>query len=224
MRFGLLISALAVASLTASASPYFYENFDSVSQGYYTVTSGSVAIGNFYLTNGSIDVLGPTHFPGLCVAPATVNCVDTNGMTPGTLVSKPFALPAGNFVLSFVLNGTWRPLAGPNTAEASVTVTDGANTLASQDYVEYYTDTNTWIVPLTLLNASNNVVITFVSAALPPSSVDPNAIATGLVLDTVSVTDAFQTEAAPLPEPMTLPLTGAAFFALGVLRNRKRKK
>jgi hypothetical protein len=144
-----------------------------------------------------------------------------NGETPGTLVSTPFNLPTGTFFLTFVLNGTGplRPLAGDNMASARVTMTTGAVTLFDQTYTFPYNYTG-WIqVPVTVgAGQGTGTTITFASSNPPHVSgaLDPNAPATGLMLDAVSVTDA------AIPEPGTM-VGGLLALPLFWITRRRRK-
>jgi hypothetical protein len=230
MRRALPIFVVTVATVLgslASAAPYFSEDFESVKPSYYLFTNTPIPVGKFNLTNGSVDVLGPGWFDlGLCIAPTQGICVDLAGMMPGTLVSQPFSLPAGKFNATFVLNGTGpiRPLGGDNTASALFTVAADGNTILSQTYVEFFTDTNTFIVPFSLPVGSNNVTLAFESASSPQAGLGRLSLATGLVLDNVSV-DLAPQDPVGLPEPATFLSTLLAFGVIGsTLRARLRSR
>ena len=71
---GGLLSALAG---NAAATTYFAENFDTIAQKFYSYAGTDMPVGtNFILRAGSIDMVGPLYFPGLCWSPATNVCVD----------------------------------------------------------------------------------------------------------------------------------------------------
>lgn len=206
---GLLLTSAALVT----AGPYFSENFDLISPQLYTYSSGSgLAIGsNFLLTSGSVDVVGGSYFPGLCEGAATGICVDLNGMTPGTLVSQPFNLPSGSFYLNFVLNGTgsMRPLKGlDDQAQARVTMASPTGgTFFDQVFTLPYNTVGSWQISISVPvtpGAGTGTRITFASSnpTYVSAAVDSNAPATGLVLDSVSVTDNFSDTT--LPEPATV--------------------
>jgi hypothetical protein len=201
---GLLLAAAA----SLSAGPYFSENFDIFTAAQQKLYTGPVPVGtNFLLTSGSVDVVGPAYFPGLCLGPAIGVCVDLRGESPGTLVSTPFNLPQGSFYLDFVLNGTglMRPLNGDDMASARVTMASPTATFFDQVFTLPSAYTGTVHITISVANAAQGqgTTITFASSNPPHVSAaqDPNAPKTGLMVDNVSVTDALD---ASLPEPSTL--------------------
>ena len=209
-----LITAVFAALATGDAATYLSETFDSIPQGTYTVAGSTIAVGpNFQLTSGSVDVLGAAYFPGLCVSPALTNCVDLNGMSPGTLVTSAVTLASGSYALTFVLNGSGpnRPLLPPNSASVTVTISAGALQLFNQTYTETNTETHTFFVPFTLV-APGSVTAQFASASPPVVLNDPNAPATGLILDNVTIRDF------AVPEPSSCALCICAIAALAVRR------
>lgn len=237
-RLLLLGALLTFTAAMSTAGTYFSQNFNSATQGLFThigpdgsptcgfgssMTPVGCAIGtNFLLTSGSVDVMGPTYFPGFCVAPASGVCIDTNGETPGTLTSTPFNLPNGSFWLTFVLNGTDRQLGGDNMASARVTMASGANVFFDQLFTLPQTYVGTWNELVTIgggLGANTTIKIASSNPPHVSATIDPNSPATGLILDNVSVTDALVT----LPEPGTF-LGGLLAFPMFWFVRRRRTR
>ena len=182
----------------AHATVIFSENFSAVTPG--TFTLGQAVGTGFTVTAGSIDAVGAGFFGALCVGGETAPCVDLNGSSAGTLATSGLVLIPGNYLLSFVLNGSQRGV------DASTTVSLGA------------LFTQTYITPSATANNMINQAITVASgttAVLSFASNTPGFI--GSLLDNVSLS----TEASAIPEPSSLLLClGALPLAWKLSRRR----
>ncbi len=178
---------LGIAPL-AQATVLGFEDFSTVSPGTY---GSGAAVGPFFtLASGNVDVLGGGFFGGLCTSGTTQPCVDLNGDTPGSLVTSSLVLPAGNYVLSFVLNGSQRGV------DASTTVTFGA--LFTQTYITPSATVDNLITQAINVAANTTAVLSFTSNT-------PGAV--GSILDNVSLATA--TQGAPEPSTSMLLFLGA---------------
>ena len=222
-RLLILGGLLAASAASSMATTYLAENFDSLAQQIYVYNGSDVPVGtNFILRSGSVDVVGPLYFPGLCWSPAASVCVDLAGETPGTLVSRPVNLPDGTYWLNFVLNGTGptRPLRGDDMATARVTVASGSGTFFDQFFTYPSSYTGTVSVTVTVSGGQGTGTTLTFAAANPPhvsAATDPMSPATALMLDSVTLTDA------GLPEPATF-LGGAVVLPLIWMARRRRSK
>ena len=171
----LLVGIAPMANATVLVS----EDFGTVSGGTYV--SGQAVGPVFTLTSGNVDVLAGGFFGALCVTGTTQPCVDLNGSAPGSLASSSIVLAAGNYVLSFILNGSQRGV------DASTTVTLGA--LFTQTYVTPSATLNNLVTQAITVASNTTAVLSF-------SSNTPGAV--GSILDNISLA----TAGAPgVPEP-----------------------
>ncbi len=162
---GLSVSAF---SGVGQASIIFSDNFDTVATG----VNKTGAVGDFTVTHGNVDVVGtfPTSIASnLCVSPESVNCVDLNGNTPGTLTSSAISLAVGTYTLSFDLNGTLRG------NSSSTTVSFGSFT---QTYVLTTSQKNVYSIPIAIATAGTSHIV--FQSNLPGAS--------GALLDNVELT------------------------------------
>ena len=92
--------------------------------------------GTFNVTGGSVDVVGPAFFAGLCATPPeTGSCIDIDASSAGTMTSSPIPLVAGHsYTLAFDLFGSQRG------ADTSTTVSLGA--FYSQTFLAHSADQN----------------------------------------------------------------------------------
>ena len=182
----------------AHATIIVTEDFSTVLPGTYNLGQ---AVGTaFTVTAGSVDVVGGAFFGGLCVGGETAPCVDLSGNNAGTIATSSLALGPGNYLLSFVLNGSQRGV------DASTTVSLGA--LFSQTY----------ITPSATANNVINQAITVASGTTAVLSFASNTAGNiGSLLDNVSLT----TTASAVPEPSSLLLClGALPLAWKLSRRR----
>ncbi len=103
VKFLLLFLVVALAS---PAGTVFFEGFDENGAPIDDDTNGGSRIGNtqFYLSSGSIDLVGGSYYSQLCSAPASGYCIDTTGAgNQRGVIYAPITLGPGNYVLSFDL-------------------------------------------------------------------------------------------------------------------------
>ncbi len=206
MRKTFIPAALLFAAAgIGQASTIFSDNFDS-NPGQNTVTVGNQtntnATGTFTVTSGTVDVVGPTFFPGLCATgPEAGSCIDLDGVSAGTITSTVINLTPGNYTLAFDIDGSQR---GNST---SATVTFGS--FFTHTYLLASADTNAVSTSFNVLSSG--------TAQIVFASNDFRGSADGALVDNVTVTQ----NAGVVPEP------ASAFLALGALafafKLRKRR-
>jgi len=112
----LLFAAVVAAAVTGSAHAalFFSDDFQSSTEGGNAIPSG------WAVSNGTVEVLGPSFFGGLCNGATGEKCVDLDGSTRDAgILSRVFSLTAGNtYALSFDLAGNRRG-AGTETGTVS---------------------------------------------------------------------------------------------------------
>jgi hypothetical protein len=134
-------------------SENFSENFNSATVGVKNV--GAIAGTQFSVGSGSVDMFGTGFGAFLCVGFSSGNCVDLNGDAAGTLsTTSPIVLAAGNYVLTFTLNGSQRGVA------TSTTVSPGS--LFTQTFAENSDDLNVFAINFSVAS-STSATLTFTS-------------------------------------------------------------
>lgn len=182
------------------------ENFDSLVNGTY---HQNAAIGVFHVLQGSVDVLGPAFGPGLCVSPASGQCVDLDGDDQGGIYVD-LNLTAGPYNLAYVLDGSQRLLYGTfgPAVNSSIIVTLGT----------FYSRTFTDIPAFSSGSYSDIINVSSPGVArLSFVSQTPGPI--GTLLDTVLLSAV--SSDSPTPEPATLGLAGVALCAFGFVAVRR---
>lgn len=190
----LLLAGLFVAA-QSPATPIFDDNFNAYNGG-VGVLNFSTFGGNWTISNGTVDLIGNGYFD---LHPGNGLYIDLDGSTgaAGKMVSKPIALGAGSYELSFGLGGSRRN----NDNEVSVSVDVG---IASTSY--------------TVLSAAPFVTQTMVFTLLAPQNINlvfKNAGGdnVGAILDNVKLN--------AVPDGgLTAGLLGMAFLGLAVCRRK----
>jgi hypothetical protein len=205
LRLGVLICALSALPL-ATASTVFSENFDELTPGPNQTSAGS-----FSVTMGNIDIVGGDNgsfFPALCVSPASGNCLDMDGNTPGALESGPLALVAGTtYTLSFDLLGSQRGNSAATEVTLGTSGCSGAGCLYDMVFTLPATDDTDGVVSVAITPTSNITAFLTFTSDTPGQSGD--------ILDNVSISS--------VPEPATFGLLAFALAGFCVVGYRKRK-
>jgi PEP-CTERM motif len=202
----LLIAIVVLMSVCAYAdtTTIFQEDWSSYADGQYNAGS---YVGSWYISAGSIDILGPTWYNQPCLASGGGSkCVDLSGSGPGTLVSMDFTFDPGNiYELTFQLAGSHKN----NTNQVLVTLGD----LFTHTYTMYNNDPfSTYTTGEFTVNAPTTASLTFQNLT---------TVYSGPLLGTVKLTDP---PAPSVPEPMSLALIGSGLAATSITRRFRRKK
>ncbi len=115
MTFTLLCCTVLMVVAASAQTVILQENFDELPQATAVTSAGA-----FTAINGTnVDIVGPTNFPGLCVAPESGNCLDLDGSggdSQGDIESGLITLNPGiTYTLSFDLIGSQRGDVGTST-------------------------------------------------------------------------------------------------------------
>src|SRR5689334_1393162 len=156
LRFMSCAAVLLLGATTATAVPVFTEDFSGATPG----TNHASPVGAFAITGGNVDVLGSLNgslLPTFCTwGGMSGNCLDLNGSGSGTVSSGNLTLNAGNYVLSFILNGIAPQVAGgPFTTSAMVTL----GSLFSQSYTLTQGQVNAVSAPITVASTTTAPLI-----------------------------------------------------------------
>lgn len=130
-----VVALSSLLSVPVQAAVIFSDNFDA-----YTATYNVTAFnGNWYVSNGSVDVVGPGYFDFF---PGNGKYIDLDGSTgdAGVFTSKTLNLNAGTYTFEFVLSGSTR-WDQPNTVDVSFGSYNETFTLASNVPITTYTRT-----------------------------------------------------------------------------------
>lgn len=199
MKCSFLFAAVVAAAVTSSAqaAPFFSDDFQSNAVGLNSTPSG------WTVSNGTVDIVGPNNFAGLCLPVGSEKCIDLDGSSNDAgILSRVFALSAGNtYTVSFDLAGNRRG-AGTETG----TVSFGTSVLAYS-----LPDTQTAYLNLSLLfspGSSGNYSLSFAN---------DGGDNIGAILDNVVIT----VEQNGVPVPGTLGLLAAGMLA-GLAAKRRR--
>jgi Protein of unknown function (DUF642)/PEP-CTERM motif len=195
MKKVLSIALLAAAPVLAQAqSTIFADDFNANAVGPNLAPTG------WTVTNGTVDIVGPGFFGGLCAAGGD-KCIDLDGSTNDAgVLSHDFSLTAGiTYTATFELAGNQRG------GKDRITVSFGssvftfaalaANTAWSNYEVEF-TPTSSGIYALSFSNAGGDNI--------------------GAVLDNVAIQ--------AVPEPETYAMLLAGLGLMGTIARRKAKK
>ncbi len=200
------VSAILVAlTVTASAAPIFYDNFNSYADAtYWASDPDKNSFGIWDVTRNTIDIHGPQWVDYLCGQGN--HCVDMNGSysadTRGTFQGA-FNLTPGWYVLSFDLGGSQRGNAVP-TADTndSVNVSFGGwtqtFTLAPNTNFSRYQSPAMWL--------GGGQTVAFADATAVSDAM-------GILLDNVGI-DSIE----PTPEPATVILLVAGLGWIAIRR------
>lgn len=200
MKKIILPMMLSMLSLTShAATVVFQDDFES-----YAVGSNKTNFsGNWTVTEGSVDLVGPGYFGGLALAGG--KSVDLDGSTgnAGTFKSKDLNLTAGNYTLTFDLSGNKR--VGSDSVNVSVTLGLASQTYTFPSNFPYTTQTLLFSV---LGNSTSNIIFNHLGG--------DNI---GLLLDNVTLTHVSNVNAVPIPAAAWL-FGSAAFGFLGARRKK----
>jgi hypothetical protein len=194
---GVVGLALILMAWPVAAATIFSENFNGATVGQKT---GIITGTGFTVGSGNVDVVGPGFGAFLCVGASTVNCVDLNGSTNGSISSSStIAFAAGDYVLSFVLNGSQ---IGPTT---STTVSLGS-LFTAQVFTLTAGSIGTQTINFTVASPTS-ATLTFASGTAGNSG----ALLDNISIDTVS----------GVPEPTTFVLIGGGLLPLALFARRR---
>lgn len=170
-------AVLSLASVSSQAATVvFQDNFEAYNVGGNATNFG----GNWTVSNGTVDLVGPGYFGGLALGGG--KSVDLDGSTnnAGTFTSRALSLTSGDYVLTFDLSGNQR--GGSDTVNLSVSLGLAMQTFTLASNVPYTTQTVLFSVSG---NSSSNIIFDHLGG---------NNI--GLLLDNVTLT---RVDAVPVP-------------------------
>lgn len=197
MRTTLALIALttltAFAPAPAQALTVFSEDFEASAQG------GNVTPTGWTVTDGSVDVVYPGWFGGLCLGSG--KCVDLDGSTSNAgVLSRSLTLTAGwTYTLSFDMAGNRRGAGSEavtvnfGSASTVLSFANSSSTAPWQSYSLSFTPSATGSYALTFANAGGDNQ--------------------GAMLDNISVTT--------VPEPASILMLGAGLLTIGALKRRR---
>lgn len=196
MKKLLACAVLSLASVSSHAATIvFQDNFEAYNVGGSVTNFG----GNWTVSNGTVDLVGPGFFGGLALGGG--KSVDLDGSTnnAGTFTSRALSLTSGDYVLTFDLAGNQR--GGDDTVNLSVSLGLAMQTFTLASNVPYTTQTVLFSVSG---NSSSNIIFDHLGG---------NNI--GLLLDNVALT-----RVSEVPVPAAAWLFGSA--VLGFFGARRR--
>ena len=201
-----LLTGLTVAG---HATTIFSENFEGVSPSYTIGVGGAVGSAGFTVTSGNVDLVGNPGYGFLCTGLESGNCVDLDGLTPGTISYTLSGLTVGQqYIMTFDLAGNDRAGNGSIPAaplQNGVTASfGGASTSVEVPEAQVGT-----MYTLNYTATSTSAVISFASLDQPNQ-------ANGAVLDNVLIQTASST-----PEPLSMMLFGSGFLAISLIGRKK---
>ena len=212
---GLKIAVLSLAMAGfSSAAAIVSENFEGgVTDGIVT-TAGVIPNTIFSLVQGSVDLLGPTYYSGLCSAPASGNCLDTEGSTSANpalgkiQATSATSFAPGAYVLTFVLTGWSNPGTPTDNEIATVEVTLGG--LIDQTYTVNGANDPYPLRSIPFIVGSTTSASLAFATLVNASSVGY----AGAILDNVQIN--------AVPEPGSLISVGLGLAILGLRPIRRR--
>lgn len=188
-----LIALTAFAALPAKALTVFSDSFEPSAQG------GNVTPTGWTVTGGSVDVVYPGWFGGLCLG--TGKCVDLDGSTGRAgVLSRSLTLTAGStYTLSFDMAGNRRGAGtetvtvGFGSASTVLSFANASSTAPWQSFSLSFTPSTSGSYTLSFANAGGDNQ--------------------GAMLDNITVTT--------VPEPASMLLMGAGLLAVAGLKRRR---
>ncbi|MCX6597646.1 MAG: DUF642 domain-containing protein [Acidobacteria bacterium] len=191
-----MVAAFCLA-LPTFAGVIISDNFEGNSYALNTTPNG------WTVTGGTVDVIGPGYFNGLCAN--GTKCIDMDGSTwnAGDL-SRGFSTIAGaTYELTWDMNGNNRGY-GPDSMVVSVGSVSQLYTLASNGALATYM--LSWVAPTTG------------SASIMFSHQGGDNV--GILLDNIQLTETASVTSAPTPEPGSIALMISGAVALLALRKK----
>lgn len=130
-----VVALSSLLSVPVQAAVIFSDYFD----GYAVAYNANAFGGNWTVSNGSVDVVGPGYFDFF---PGNGNYIDLDGSTgdAGVFTSKTLNLNAGTYTFEFVLSGSTR-WDEPNTVDVSFGSYNETFTLAYNVPITKFTKT-----------------------------------------------------------------------------------
>ena len=193
------MTAVAVFSLGAQASPIFSDNFDAEGTPEQSVLNYT-GFGQWTVSEGTVDLIYNTNRWGIDCAGGSGKCVDLDGSTrsAGTLTSNSFSLPVGTYALTFDVSGNQR-----GGSDDTVNLTLGG----------YLSDAITLSAADSWQTMTRNFTVSAQSTDYIRFNHD-GGDNIGIMLDNVYLTS--------VPEPGILILFGLGLAGLGAARRRTR--
>lgn len=191
------MAAAFCLALPSLAGVIFSDNFEGNSYALNTTPNG------WTVTGGTVDVIGPGYFSGLCAN--GTKCIDMDGSTwdAGDL-SRSFSTTAGaTYLLTWDMNGNNRGY-GPDSMVVSVGSASQLYTLASNGALASYM--LSWVAP-----TSGTASITF-------SQQGGDNV--GILLDNVQLTETAGVTSVATPEPGSIALMISGAVAMLALRKK----
>jgi PEP-CTERM motif-containing protein len=204
---GVMSSALSLCLATgAHAAVIFSDNFDAEALGL------NATLDNWTVSDGTIDVVGPDTYPGLCdppsgSSPSPARCIDLDGSTSnaGTITSAPINFAPGTYDFLFSAAGNQRGYPF-DTLHISIGSLFGTSGTFDSGYP--------W------LNYSFPFIVTSPTTASIVFALD-GGDNVGVLLDDVSIRSV---DVQAVPEPASLTLLGSGVLALIARRRRMNKR
>ncbi len=203
-----LAAGIAASVTSAGATVIWSDNFNFDTPALNWTGDAVFASGG----TTAVDLVGGSNYGSLVVAPATVNSVDLNGTTghQGEIIQfGASTIPAGSYVLTFLLAGPNPNTATPDPGRAG----DIATTTVSVGGVTIGTITPTNTQPYTL----ETINFTTTGGKLEFAESNSTNPYVGDLLDNVQVATA------GVPEPSTWAMMILGFLGLGFAGYRSSK-
>ncbi len=191
------MTAVFCLALPSFAGVILSDNFEGNGYALNTTPSG------WTVTNGTVDVIGPGYFSGLCAN--GTKCIDMDGSThnAGDLSRSFSTIQGATYELTWDMNGNRRGY-GPDSMVVSVGSASQLYTLASNGALATYM--LSWVAPTTG------------TASIMFSHQGGDNV--GILLDNVQLTETAAVASVDTPEPGSIALMISGAVALLVLRKR----